>query len=100
MATDVGAAPVLQTTEQVTTQPETMGAKHEVTSAEVPSIETLRKVGDYEVLDSEGKKHSFKSVIEGPEATERVLVIFIRHFFCGVRLSPVYTLRAQAIADL
>lgn len=53
-------------------------------SSEVPSAETLRKVGDYKVLDREGKEHTFKSLVEGPDATERVLVLFVRHFFCGV----------------
>lgn len=51
---------------------------------EPPSVETIRKVEDYEVFDNKGEKHSFKSIYDGPDTTGRVLVIFIRHFFCGV----------------
>lgn len=49
-----------------------------------PSAETLRKVENYTVLDKEGNEHPFKSLYAGPDSTGRVLVIFIRHFFCGV----------------
>ncbi|KAJ6119198.1 hypothetical protein N7523_003478 [Penicillium sp. IBT 18751x] len=48
-----------------------------------PSAENLGQIEDYPVLDKEGKKHTFKSLYAGPQATARVLVIFIRHFFCG-----------------
>jgi hypothetical protein len=51
---------------------------------ELPTSETCRKIEDYQVLDSEGKKHSFKSLYDGPTSADRVVVIFIRHFFCGV----------------
>ncbi|CEO60622.1 hypothetical protein PMG11_05239 [Penicillium brasilianum] len=50
---------------------------------EPPSVETIRKVEDYEVFDNKGEKHLFKSIYDGPDTTGRVLVIFIRHFFCG-----------------
>jgi hypothetical protein len=50
----------------------------------LPSEETIRKVEGYEVFDSKGEKHSFKSIYDGPDSTGRLLVIFIRHFFCGV----------------
>jgi hypothetical protein len=50
---------------------------------EPPSVDTIHKVEDYTVLDNKGGKHSFKSIYDGPDATGRVLVIFIRHFFCG-----------------
>lgn len=52
---------------------------------ELPSAETRRKAEELPVLDREGKSHAFKSLYEGPESGSRVLVIFIRHFFCGVR---------------
>lgn len=51
---------------------------------EPPSAKSLHKVEDYKVLDSKGEAHTFKSVYDGPDSTKRVLVIFIRHFFCGV----------------
>jgi hypothetical protein len=50
----------------------------------LPSADAIRKVEDYVILDNKGEKHSFKSIYDGPESTGRVLVIFIRHFFCGV----------------
>ena len=50
----------------------------------LPSVDTIRKVEDYTVFDNKCEKHSFKSIYDGPGSTERVLVIFIRHFFCGV----------------
>ncbi|KAJ5239455.1 hypothetical protein N7468_004074 [Penicillium chermesinum] len=81
MATEVQAAPQ---PEPVATAPEVNDKTSQtMTSAEVPSAETLHKVGEYTVLDRKGEKHTFKSILEGPAATDRVLVIFIRHFFCG-----------------
>jgi hypothetical protein len=58
---------------------------HEVPSNDKPpSVDTIRKVENYPILDNKGEKHSFKSIYDGPDSTGRVLVIFIRHFFCGV----------------
>lgn len=51
---------------------------------ELPTSETCHNIEDYELLDREGKKHSFKSLYDGPTSAGRVVVIFIRHFFCGV----------------
>lgn len=50
-----------------------------------PSAETLKKISEYTVLDRKREKHTFKSIYDGPVSDKRVLVIFIRHFFCGVR---------------
>lgn len=55
---------------------------------EPPSAATLRKIEDYVVLDREGKPHPFKSLYSGKDAASRVLIIFVRHFFCGVSLPP------------
>lgn len=61
----------------------------EVSSDEKPpSGDVITKVEDYMVLDNKGEKHSFKSIYDGPDSTGRVLVIFIRHFFCGVSSFP------------
>ncbi|KAJ5224845.1 uncharacterized protein N7469_008348 [Penicillium citrinum] len=59
------------------------GSSSLLETEELPSFETSRKIEAYEVLDHEGKSHSFKSVSQGPDTVDRVLVIFIRHFFCG-----------------
>lgn len=54
------------------------------TTTELPSRELLDKLADYLVLDRDGKSHTFKSLYTGPNVARRVLVIFVRHFFCGV----------------
>lgn len=51
---------------------------------ELPSEETIRRIGDYIVLDRHGKTHTFKSLYTGRNVARRVLIIFVRHFFCGV----------------
>ena len=54
------------------------------TNNEIPLAETLDKIKDYIVLDRDGKTHTFQSLYSGPNVSRRVLVIFVRHFFCGV----------------
>lgn len=49
-----------------------------------PSASDLHKVEDYKILDRKGEAHTFRSIYNGPDSTKRVLVVFIRHFFCGV----------------
>lgn len=50
-----------------------------------PTKRDLYKVAELPVLDENGKPHTFKSLYSS-DANEapRVLIIFIRHFFCGV----------------
>lgn len=67
--------------------PPTATGKPAVASEELPSEETQGKVEQNTVLDREGKAHPFKSVYSGPDSASRVLVIFVRHFFCGVSSS-------------
>ncbi|KAI4146211.1 MAG: hypothetical protein LQ340_006008 [Diploschistes diacapsis] len=53
-----------------------------------PSKMDLEKVAELPVLDSNGKSRTFKYLYSDPEhAGHRTLIIFIRHFFCGVRPS-------------
>lgn len=56
----------------------------------IPSLELLRKVQDFSVLDKDGKSRPFKSVYSGPNVPRRVLVIFVRHFFCGVGVLSLF----------
>lgn len=57
----------------------------EVTTNNVlPSAETIKSIEDYIVLDRDGKSKTFKSLYSGNNVARRVLVVFIRHFFCGV----------------
>ncbi|AEO57000.1 hypothetical protein MYCTH_2302657 [Thermothelomyces thermophilus ATCC 42464] len=53
------------------------------TSDEPPTLETIRKIDKYTVLDKDGKSHTFRSLYTGRHTARRVLIIFIRHFFCG-----------------
>ncbi|KAF4630051.1 hypothetical protein G7Y89_g8093 [Cudoniella acicularis] len=55
------------------------------TNNEIPSQEALKRVENMSVLDADGKAIPFKDLYNGPGVARRVLVIFIRHFFCGVR---------------
>ncbi|PMD29775.1 hypothetical protein L207DRAFT_642119 [Hyaloscypha variabilis F] len=52
---------------------------------DLPSEETLAKIADYSLLDVNGKQVPFRSLYEGTngEKKHKVLVIFVRHFYCG-----------------
>lgn len=54
---------------------------------DIPSQEDLQKVGDLLVLDAEGKSRPFKELHNAPHVAPRQLIIFIRHFFCGVSVT-------------
>ncbi len=51
---------------------------------ELPAQETLAKIAKYVILDKHGKTHTFESLYNRRHSARRVLVIFVRHFFCGV----------------
>lgn len=53
------------------------------TNNDLPTRETLQKIQDFPILDQDGKVVPFKTLYTGPNVTRRVLIIFIRHFFCG-----------------
>jgi hypothetical protein len=59
------------------------------TNNEIPSPETLKKIEKYIVLDRHGKSHPFKTLYTGSNVARRVLIIFVRHFFCGVCCNPL-----------
>jgi len=63
------------------------------TTDELPPPETLRKIDNYVVLDRHGKTHTFQSLYSGRNVARRVLVVFVRHFFCGVCLPVPRTAR-------
>ncbi|KAL8673820.1 MAG: hypothetical protein Q9168_001785 [Polycauliona sp. 1 TL-2023] len=66
-----------------------------------PRRKDLDQVASHLVLDKDGKPHEFKSLY-APTNNERsrTLVIFIRHFFCGVSMVPLFTLRlVDKLAD-
>lgn len=51
---------------------------------DVPSEKDLKRVEDLLVLDAKGQSRPFKELYMAPLVAPRQLVIFIRHFFCGV----------------
>ncbi|KAI0394650.1 hypothetical protein F5Y17DRAFT_426946 [Xylariaceae sp. FL0594] len=53
------------------------------TNNDIPSMHVLRSIENYTVLDRDGKTHPFKTLYSGHNVARRVLIIFIRHFFCG-----------------
>ncbi|UNI20866.1 hypothetical protein JDV02_006915 [Purpureocillium takamizusanense] len=53
------------------------------TTDELPPAVILRKIDNYVVLDRHGKSHTFQSLYNWPNVARRVLVVFVRHFFCG-----------------
>jgi hypothetical protein len=51
---------------------------------DLPTEQDLQKVGDLLVLDAQGQSRPFKELYDAPHVASRQLIIFIRHFFCGV----------------
>lgn len=59
-----------------------------------PTKSDLEKVALLPVLDVNKKSHTFKSLwADDANGPRRVLVVFIRHFFCGVRSQPSFLLQ-------
>ena len=55
-------------------------------SDDPPTAEALASAGDIPVYDAAGNSRLFKSLFSvGDVVGDRQLIIFIRHFFCGVR---------------
>ena len=56
-------------------------------SNSLPSRADLDAAGELPVYDLEGRAHPFKSLYSGPRHQgQRQLIIFLRHFYCGVSL--------------
>lgn len=69
------------------------------TDDEIPSPQVLRALESHVVLDSVGRTHPFKSLYSGPNVARRILIIFIRHFFCGNCQEYLRTLSASITPD-
>jgi hypothetical protein len=55
-------------------------------SDEIPDEDMLQAAAELPILDEKGNVRSFKSLYSGSLAIGRQnLIIFVRHFFCGVR---------------
>lgn len=53
-------------------------------SSKPPTLKDLENVADLPVLDVDGQPHPFKTLHSSQDGPQRVLIIFVRHFFCGV----------------
>ncbi|EKD20245.1 fmHP [Drepanopeziza brunnea f. sp. 'multigermtubi' MB_m1] len=53
------------------------------TNNDIPSQAVLKSVENVSILDQEGRSIPFKNLYSGPNVARRVMVIFIRHFYCG-----------------
>ena len=54
----------------------------------IPSEDLVAKIAKFPVYNAEGREVPFRSVYEGLDGEKKnhkVLVVFIRHFYCGVR---------------
>lgn len=60
---------------------------------ELPGETDLAKAGEVMIKDGDGNQIPLKSLWTNKPENERQLIIFIRHFFCGV--SPI-----SSLADL
>ena len=56
----------------------------------IPTEKDLSTVADFLILDAQGKSRPFKDLYQAPHVASRQLVIFIRHFFCGVSTSVTH----------
>jgi len=59
-----------------------------VVSAEKPSAADIQSTADLPILDVDGNSHPFKTLYTSAQGPHKALIIFIRHFFCGVRSLP------------
>ncbi|KAF5332813.1 hypothetical protein D9611_005413 [Ephemerocybe angulata] len=69
------------------------------TTKALPSAETLSAAGELEIYTSCGEKVQFKSLFRDQEV-KTVIVVFIRHFFCGACHAYVESLASTSQAAL
>lgn len=58
---------------------------------DLPTEKELGSVGDLLILDAQGQSRPFKELYKAEGVAPRQLIIFIRHFFCGVGSLPCTT---------
>lgn len=66
---------------------------------ELPTEAALSEAGEIMIKDKDGKEIALKSLYTGKPADERQLLIFIRHFFCGVSAYLPRALKKQYHCD-
>ena len=58
--------------------------------SKLSSEATLEEAGNVPIFDADGNSRPFKSLYAGNQAIgEQQLIIFVRHFFCGVSLPNI-----------
>ena len=63
-------------------------------STALPSESTLERIADLPLFDVDGKTVSFKSLYwSNSNESKKVMIIFIRHFFCGVSIVDIPCVR-------
>ena len=64
---------------------------------DLPDENLMKKVDDTLLLDANRVSRPFSDLYRGPGVAPRHLIIFIRHFFCGVSTSFLPSNMAQAL---
>ncbi|KAG6810528.1 hypothetical protein H0H92_011446 [Tricholoma furcatifolium] len=62
-------------------------------ASSIPDAETLSSVSKLEILNSTGEKVAFGSLFE----SQRTIVVFIRHFFCGMFVEKLAEISDEAL---
>ena len=60
-------------------------SKNEEPHYELPDAQTLKQAGELWIYDESGAHIQFKQLYENKKGMQQ-LIVFIRHFFCGVSL--------------
>lgn len=55
---------------------------------QLPDSKTLEEAGELMIKDKDGNQIPFHSLYTNKPAGQRQLIIFVRHFFCGVSTRP------------
>jgi hypothetical protein len=64
---------------------------------ELPSTQAIDKAGEHLIKDENGNEVAFKTLYTDKPADERQLIVFVRHFFCGVSLNQGISALQQRI---
>jgi hypothetical protein len=64
---------------------------------DLPTEKDLERVGDLLVLDAQGVSRPFKELYNAPHVAPRQLIIFVRHFFCGVSIAHINCLLSTSL---
>ncbi|KAI9866115.1 MAG: hypothetical protein M1813_001676 [Trichoglossum hirsutum] len=69
-------------------------------SDDIPTQEVLDKAADLPVLDVDGSSRPFRSLYSQGGVARRVLIVFVRQFFCGNCQSFIHALSSSVNPDL